>query len=72
MDESANRIANTVASQGRQHGDRVVVMLPNRMECVDELPKTPTGKIQRPKLRETGITANTWDRKAAGYQVGRR
>lgn len=46
--------------------------VPRYVEIVAEPPKTPTGKIQKHKLRESGITANTWDREAAGYQVRRR
>jgi crotonobetaine/carnitine-CoA ligase len=46
--------------------------VPRYVEFVSELPKTPTGKIQKHKLREAGITAYTWDRDTAGYQVRRR
>jgi crotonobetaine/carnitine-CoA ligase len=46
--------------------------VPRYIEFVSELPKTPTGKIQKHTLREAGITAHTWDRDTAGYQVRRR
>lgn len=46
--------------------------VPRYIDIVDELPKTPTGKIQKHKLREAGVTPTTWDRDAAGYQVRRR
>ena len=46
--------------------------VPRYIEFVSELPKTPTGKIQKHNLRGAGITANTWDRDAAGYKVRRR
>ena len=36
---------------------------------MDELPKTPTTKIQKGPLREDGITADTWDREEAGIKV---
>ena len=39
--------------------------------CSSILPKTPTEKIQKTKLREHGITPDTWDAQAAGYVVKR-
>jgi crotonobetaine/carnitine-CoA ligase len=36
-----------------------------------ELPKTPTGKLQKTSLRAAGVTAATWDREAVGYVVRR-
>jgi crotonobetaine/carnitine-CoA ligase len=36
---------------------------------MDELPKTPTTKIQKATLREDGITADTWDREEAGIKI---
>jgi carnitine-CoA ligase len=44
-------------------------MVPRYIELTDELPKTPTGKIQKYSLRERGITAATWDRVAAGIKL---
>ncbi len=41
-------------------------MVPRYIRLVDELPKTPTSKIQKAGLRKEGITADTWDREAAG------
>jgi crotonobetaine/carnitine-CoA ligase len=46
--------------------------VPRYLEFVDTLPKTPTEKIQKHKLREIGITSTTWDREAVGYKVRRR
>ena len=40
-------------------------MVPRYIRLVDELPKTPTSKIQKAGLRKEGITADTWDREAA-------
>jgi crotonobetaine/carnitine-CoA ligase len=40
-------------------------MVPRFVEFRDELPKTPTGKIQKMVLREAGV-AGAWDREAAG------
>ncbi|MGQ4808208.1 Crotonobetaine/carnitine--CoA ligase [Candidatus Entotheonellaceae bacterium PAL068K] len=45
--------------------------VPRYVEVVQELPKTPTEKVQKHKLREAGVTLTTWDREAAGYQVRR-
>jgi crotonobetaine/carnitine-CoA ligase len=38
--------------------------LPRYLEFMTELPATESGKVQKYKLRERGITANTWDREA--------
>ncbi len=38
---------------------------------VEELPKTPTQKIQKHLLKSDGITPDTWDREAAGIKVTR-
>ncbi len=46
-------------------------MVPRYLEFVSELPKTPTGKIQKFPLREKGITDATWDREAAGVKLRR-
>jgi crotonobetaine/carnitine-CoA ligase len=46
--------------------------VPRYIEFVPELPKTPTEKIQKHKLREAGLTPNTWDRERVGYKVRRR
>jgi crotonobetaine/carnitine-CoA ligase len=36
--------------------------VPRYVEVVDELPATPTGKVEKYKLRERGAGPNTWDR----------
>jgi len=35
---------------------------PRFIEIFDALPRTPTAKVQKNKLRERGVTASTWDR----------
>jgi crotonobetaine/carnitine-CoA ligase len=45
--------------------------VPRYVEFAEELPTTESGKVQKYKLRERGVTAATWDREAAGYQVKR-
>ena len=34
-----------------------------------EMPKTPTAKIEKHRLRAEGVTADTWDREAHGVTV---
>lgn len=43
-------------------------MVPRYVEFRDELPRTPTGKIQKMTLRENGA-ANAWDREGRGGMV---
>jgi len=45
--------------------------VPRYIELVDSLPQTPTGRVQKYKLRERGVTAGTWDARAEGFQVTR-
>jgi carnitine-CoA ligase len=40
--------------------------LPRFIEFVDELPTTESGKVQKYRLRDRGITARTWDRQIEG------
>jgi carnitine-CoA ligase len=44
--------------------------VPRFVEVWTELPRTPTGKVQKNKIRERGVVATTWDREAAGITVG--
>ena len=46
-------------------------MLPRYIRVVEELPRTPTHKVQKFVLREQGCAAGTWDREAAGVVVRR-
>lgn len=46
-------------------------MVPRYIDFVEELPKTPTGKIQKFPLRQRGVTSTTWDRVAAGVELKR-
>jgi crotonobetaine/carnitine-CoA ligase len=46
-------------------------MVPRYIRFVDALPKTPTERVQKVKLREEGVTADTFDREAAGISVKR-
>jgi crotonobetaine/carnitine-CoA ligase len=49
-----------------RHAERVLPAFaqPRYISIVDALPKTPTAKVQKAKLREQGVTASTWDREA--------
>ena len=46
-------------------------MVPRYVRVLPELPKTPTQKVQKNILRAEGVTADTWDREAAGIHVRR-
>ena len=41
-------------------------MVPRYLEFKDALPKTPTDRVEKYKLRQEGINAATWDRLATG------
>jgi len=43
--------------------------VPRYIEQVESLPYTPTNKVQKFKLRERGVTPNTWDAQAAGFKA---
>ncbi|WP_399680698.1 ATP-dependent acyl-CoA ligase [Xenophilus sp.] len=45
--------------------------VPRYLEFMAALPSTENGKVQKFKLRERGITPQTWDREAAGIQLKR-
>ena len=46
-------------------------MVPLYLRIVDSLPKTPTERVQKYRLREEGITSTTWDREKAGDELKR-
>jgi crotonobetaine/carnitine-CoA ligase len=46
-------------------------MIPRYIRILDELPKTPTAKVEKHVLRAEGITAETWDRERAGISIRR-
>ena len=48
-----------------------VQYIPQRLIVRDAMPSTPSGKIQKFKLRDRGRTETTWDREAAGITVKR-
>lgn len=45
--------------------------VPRFVELHTSLPKTATGKIQKARLREAGVTPQTWDRQAERTGTGR-
>jgi crotonobetaine/carnitine-CoA ligase len=45
--------------------------VPRYVELMSALPSTPTGRVQKYKLRERGVTPETWDARAAGFVVKR-
>ena len=45
--------------------------VPRYVRFMDELPKTPSQRVEKYRLRAEGITPDTWDREAAGIVVRR-
>lgn len=43
--------------------------VPRYIEFVDELPYTPTNKVQKYKLREKGLNGNVWDRTKTDFKL---
>lgn len=53
-------------------GERMAYFaVPRYLEFVPELPKTPTNRIEKYRLRKLGVTDNTWDREKAGIKIRR-
>jgi crotonobetaine/carnitine-CoA ligase len=46
-------------------------MVPRFIRFMDSLPKTGTQRVQKNKLREEGITKDTWDREREGHTIKR-
>ncbi|MDU3133422.1 MAG: ATP-dependent acyl-CoA ligase, partial [Bradyrhizobium sp.] len=46
--------------------------VPRYVRIVAQMPLTENGKIKKGVLREAGVTADTWDRDAAGIRVRRQ
>ena len=44
-------------------------MLPRYVRVVPEMPKTPTAKIEKHRLKAAGVTVDTWDREEHGVTV---
>ena len=45
--------------------------MPRYIEFLEQLPKTPTERIEKYKLKERGVSANAWDRVKVGYKLKR-
>ncbi len=45
--------------------------VPRYVDFPAELPKTPTHRVEKYRLRQQGITPTTWDRETSGYQIRR-
>ncbi|HKX56431.1 MAG TPA: hypothetical protein VJN01_10020, partial [Xanthomonadales bacterium] len=46
-------------------------MVPRYIRHMQVLPRTPTNKVKKVEIRDQGITADTWDREAAGMRLKR-
>lgn len=47
-------------------------MVPRYVQFVEDLPKTPTEKVEKYRLAERGVGPDTWDREASGTTNGRK
>jgi carnitine-CoA ligase len=47
-------------------------MIPRYVEFCDELPRSPSFKVEKFRLRQRGVTDQTWDRVAVGRRLGRQ
>lgn len=52
-------------------GNLAYFAIPRYLDFRTEFPKTPTHRVEKYKLRDTGVTPTTWDREAAGYALRR-
>ncbi len=46
-------------------------MVPRYVRVLDELPKTPSAKVQKALLRGEGVTVDSWDREKSGISIKR-
>jgi carnitine-CoA ligase len=46
-------------------------MIPRYVRVMDQLPYTPSNKVEKSVMCKEGITADTWDREAAGLVLRR-
>jgi crotonobetaine/carnitine-CoA ligase len=46
-------------------------MVPRYLRILDDLPKTPTRKVEKYLIRQAGIAPDTWDRESAGIRIRR-
>lgn len=46
-------------------------MLPRYIRILNDLPRTPTQKVEKYLLRQQGLTPDTWDREKAGVKIQR-
>ena len=46
-------------------------MVPRFVEFRPSLPKTPTARVEKYRLRQDGLSPGTWDREQAGYRLQR-
>ncbi len=46
-------------------------MVPRYVRVLPALPRTPTEKVEKYRLRAEGVTADTWDRQGAGVEITR-
>jgi crotonobetaine/carnitine-CoA ligase len=47
-------------------------MIPRYFDIVEDFPRTPTAKVEKYKIRQTGLSSSTWDREEAGWVLRSR
>lgn len=47
-------------------------MVPRYLRLVEDMPRGHSGKIEKHKLKDTGLTSSTWDASAVGLRATRR
>ncbi|NLX92023.1 MAG: AMP-binding protein [Firmicutes bacterium] len=52
-------------------GEMAYFMVPRYVRFVKELPKNAVNRVEKFKLREEGVTSDTWDREKSGYKLKR-
>lgn len=52
-------------------GEMAYFMVPRYVRFVKELPKNAVNRVEKFKLREEGVTTDTWDREKSGYKLKR-
>ncbi|HTK63122.1 MAG TPA: AMP-binding protein [Pseudonocardia sp.] len=69
LKEGAEASAEELARYINDHAP--YYMVPRYIEFVTDMPHTPTGRVEKYKLRALGNSGRTWDRDAAGFLVTR-
>jgi acyl-coenzyme A synthetase/AMP-(fatty) acid ligase len=61
----ASEFRDACATRQNDNPRLLYFAIPRYLEFVRELPTTESGKVEKYKLRERGVTERTWDREAS-------